>query len=34
LDPNWDAANEPSYRLAIKLGYVPTGTYVEHYVAA
>jgi GNAT superfamily N-acetyltransferase len=34
LHPNWDAANDPSYGLALKLGYVPTGSYVEHYVAA
>jgi hypothetical protein len=27
LDPNWDAANESSVGLAMKLGYTPQGTY-------
>jgi hypothetical protein len=27
LDPNWDADNEVSVRLARKLGYTPQGTY-------
>jgi RimJ/RimL family protein N-acetyltransferase len=27
LDPNWDADNERSARLATKLGYTPQGTY-------
>jgi hypothetical protein len=27
LDPNWDAANDVSVRLAKKLGYTPQGTY-------
>lgn len=27
LDPNWDAANQRSARLAKKLGYTPQGTY-------
>jgi L-amino acid N-acyltransferase YncA len=33
LHPNWDAANEASCRLAEKLGYVSTGSYLEHYLA-
>jgi len=27
LDPNWDAENEGSARLAAKLGYIPQGNY-------
>ena len=27
LDPNWDAENEVSAGLALKLGYTPQGTY-------
>ena len=27
LDPNWDAENKVSYGLALKLGYIPQGTY-------
>jgi predicted GNAT family acetyltransferase len=27
LDPNWDAANQASARLAQRLGYTPRGTY-------
>lgn len=27
LDPNWDAANQASVRLAKRLGYTPQGTY-------
>ena len=32
LRPNWDAANEESCRLAMKLGFVPAGSYLAHYV--
>jgi RimJ/RimL family protein N-acetyltransferase len=32
LDPNWDAANEPSVGLARKLGYTPQGTYAIYVV--
>jgi GNAT superfamily N-acetyltransferase len=32
MDPHWDAANPESCRLAIKLGYAPTGTYEAHYL--
>jgi RimJ/RimL family protein N-acetyltransferase len=28
LDPNWDAGNEISARLAMKLGYTPQGNYI------
>lgn len=32
LRPNWDAANEASCRLAMKLGFVPAGSYLARYV--
>jgi hypothetical protein len=34
LDPNWDADNERSARLAEKLGYTPQGTYDLWLVAS
>lgn len=32
LIPHWDAANERSARLAMRLGYRPTGSYFTHYL--
>ena len=32
MDPHWDAANPESCRLAVKLGYTPTGTYEAYYL--
>ena len=32
LDPSWDAANEISARLAVKLGYSRRGTYMMYVV--
>jgi hypothetical protein len=32
LIPHWDAANERSARLAIRLGYRPTGSYFTYYL--
>ncbi len=32
MDPHWDAANLESCKLAEKLGYVQTETYVEYFV--
>jgi predicted GNAT family acetyltransferase len=32
--PNWDAANPESCRLAEKLGYTQTGQYEAHYLVA
>jgi GNAT superfamily N-acetyltransferase len=32
LRPNWDAANEESCRLAMKLGFVPAGSYLARYL--
>jgi hypothetical protein len=32
LDPNWDAANEKSGRLAEKLGYTPRGNYAMWFL--
>jgi len=32
MDPHWDAANKESCKLAEKLGYVQTGTYVAYYL--
>jgi hypothetical protein len=33
LIPHWDAANERSARLAIRLGYRPAGSYLTCYIA-
>lgn len=32
MDPHWDAANPESCRLAEKLGYIPTETYIAYYL--
>jgi RimJ/RimL family protein N-acetyltransferase len=32
LSPHWDAANDRSARLAIRLGFKPTGSYFTHYI--
>ena len=32
LEPHWDAANDESCRLALKLGYISAGGYLAHYV--
>lgn len=32
LIPHWDAANERSARLAMRLGFKPTGSYFTHYL--
>lgn len=32
LIPHWDAANERSARLAMRLGFKPTGSYFTHYI--
>jgi hypothetical protein len=32
LIPHWDAANQPSARLAMRLGYKPAGSYYTHYI--
>lgn len=32
LVPHWDAANERSARLAMRLGYKATGSYFTHYI--
>lgn len=32
MEPHWDAANEPSKRLALRLGYQFEGSYDLHYV--
>lgn len=32
LIPHWDAANERSARLAIRLGFKPAGSYFTHYI--
>ncbi len=34
MDANWDAANPESCKLALKLGYVATGTYDAYYLRA
>jgi hypothetical protein len=34
LIPHWDAANERSARLAMRLGFKPTCSYYTHYIAA
>lgn len=34
LIPHWDAANERSARLAMRLGYKPTGSYFTSYLPA
>jgi len=31
-EPHWDAANPESAKLALKLGYTPTGSYEAHYL--
>ena len=33
LTPHWDAANERSARLAMRLGFRPTGSYFTHYIS-
>lgn len=33
LIPHWDAANERSARLAMRLGFKPTGSYITHYLS-
>jgi len=32
LRPSWDAANEESRRLAMKLGFLPAGSYLARYL--
>ena len=32
LIPHWDAANDRSARLAMRLGFKPTGSYFTHYI--
>jgi hypothetical protein len=32
LIPHWDAANQSSVRLAMRLGYKPAGSYFTHYI--
>jgi len=34
LIPHWDAANEKSANLAIRLGYKSVGSYYTHYIIA
>lgn len=34
LIPHWDAANQPSARLAMRLGYKQVGSYHTHYISA
>ncbi|OQP62175.1 GNAT family N-acetyltransferase [Niastella populi] len=34
LVPHWDAANERSARLAMRLGFKPAGSYFTHYISA
>jgi RimJ/RimL family protein N-acetyltransferase len=34
LVPHWDAANERSARLAMRLGFKPAGSYYTHYIPA
>jgi RimJ/RimL family protein N-acetyltransferase len=34
LIPHWDAANERSARLAVRLGFQPAGSYFTHYIPA
>jgi predicted GNAT family acetyltransferase len=34
LIPHWDAANERSGRLAVRLGFRPTGSYFTYYLPA
>lgn len=34
LIPHWDAANEQSARLAMRLGFRPAGSYFTHYLPA
>lgn len=34
LVPHWDAANERSARLAVRLGFQPTDSYFTHYLPA
>ncbi len=33
LVPHWDAANERSARLAMRLGFKPAGSYFTHYIS-
>lgn len=33
LIPHWDAANQQSTQLAMRLGYKPVGSYVTHYIS-
>jgi hypothetical protein len=33
LIPHWDAANERSAKLAVRLGYKPVGSYHTHYIS-
>jgi GNAT superfamily N-acetyltransferase len=32
MDAHWDAANPESCKLAVKLGYIPTGDYQAYYL--
>jgi GNAT superfamily N-acetyltransferase len=32
MEPHWDAANPESCKLAMKLGYMPAGSYEAHYL--
>ncbi len=32
MDAHWDAANPESCKLAMKLGYKPTGSYLAYYI--